>query len=201
MKTAFRQQATNFDCAPTSIINALKYLFARKDIPPFVLQRIYKDCLDIEAFRGTSSGAMHDIAHWLDAYREQRFKQFAVRAQFIRGNQVHLRPNSKILRCIEERGAALLCVHASKRTWHYITCIHAEEDWLYCYDPAPLSTRTIIPDCVECIADARGQQPNLRIRTGWLERKIGKDSSPDECIYVFGNHEHRESLLLNRIFE
>lgn len=199
MKTAFRQQATNFDCAPTSIINALKYLFNRKDIPPFVLQRIYKDCLDIEAFRGTSSGAMHDIAHWLNAYREHRFKQFAVKTQFIRGKQVHLRHNSKILRCIEEGGAALLCVHASKRTWHYITCIHTEGDWLYCYDPAPPSKRSGKQDYVECFAEARGQQPNVRIRSDWLDREIGKDSSHDECIYVFGDYENRESLLLNRI--
>ncbi len=198
MKTAFRQQASNYDCAPTSIINALKYLFFRKDIPPFVVQRIYMDCLDIESFRGTSSGAMHDVSHWLNAHRDDRYLNFAVKASFIRGKQVHLRANSKIFRCIEKSGAALLCLHTSRSSWHYVMCFRTEGDWLYCYDPAPRSKRYINHDAVEFI-DSHRQEPNLRIRSDWLDRKIENDSSYEECKYVFGAYEHRECLLLNRI--
>ena len=200
MRVPFRQQATNYDCAPSSIINALKYLFDRKDIPPFVVQRIYKDCLDIESFRGTSSGAMHDISYWLNAYREQSFKQFIVRTRFITGKQVHLRTNSKIIRCIEEKGAALLCVHASRRSWHYIICIRTDGEWLYCYDPAPHSKRFKIPDTVVFI-EACGQEPNLKIRCNWLDRMLHEAANHDECKYIFGNNEQRECLLLNRIHE
>lgn len=198
MKTAFRQQASDYDCAPTSLINALKYLFDRKDIPPFVVQRIYMDCLDIEAFRGTSTGAMHDVSHWLNAHRDESYSNFAVKTRFLRGKQVHLCAHSKILRCLEDKGATLLCVHTSRSCWHYIMCFRSDGDWLYCYDPAPRTKRFIKNDAVEFI-DSHGQEPNLRIRSDWLERKLSKDLPADECKYVFGNYEHRECLLLNRI--
>jgi len=40
MKVPFRQQVSDYDCVPTSLINALCNLFDRKDILPFVVHRM-----------------------------------------------------------------------------------------------------------------------------------------------------------------
>ncbi len=73
MKVPFRQQVSSYDCAPTSLINGLVYLFHREDIPPFIVHQIYRECLDMESARGTSDRAVHDIAILLNNYKENRY--------------------------------------------------------------------------------------------------------------------------------
>lgn len=199
MKVPFRQQVSEFDCAPTSLINALSYLFDSTEIPPFVLHQVYKDCLDMESFRGTSSRAMHDIGFWLNNYKEKRFNKFAVKSKFITADQVHLRKNSKIIRCIHSNGAALICVHFHQNEWHYILCIRSEGRWLHCYDPAPQSKRFINNDAVQFVATTEPQAPNLIISFDWLEKDFNTTKDANERKYVLGCKDDRECLLLNRI--
>lgn len=113
MKSAFRQQASEFDCVPTTFINALCYLFHRHEIPPGAVQRIYKECLDLEAARGTSGRAINVLSKWLKGYNEKSYKKFLVTASYLKGKQVHLKDGSSILQCLDQQGVALLCVHSS----------------------------------------------------------------------------------------
>jgi hypothetical protein len=199
VKVPFRQQASETDCVPTSLINALSYLFDRREIPPFVVHRVYRDCLDIESSRGTSSRAIQDIGFWLNHYKEKRYKDFAVESKFLTGEQVHLRRNSKIIRCINSNGAALLRVHLNRDVWHCILGFRSEGGWLHCYDPAPHSKRFINNDAVQFATTTGQQEPNLRIRFDWLEKDFDTTKNTDERKYVFGCHDDRECLLLNRI--
>jgi hypothetical protein len=195
----FRQQVSEYDCVPTSLVNALSYLFHRRDIPPFVIQRVYKDCLDGEAARGTTSRAIQELGFWLSCYREKRFKAFAIESKFISGKQVHFRRNSRIIRCLDSQGVALLCVHSSRNSWHYILCLQSEGGWLHCFDPKPHTKRFIKNDAVQFIATADQQKPNARIRFDWLEKEFDQAQHPDERKYVLGDIDDRECLLLNRI--
>jgi hypothetical protein len=199
MKMPFRQQVSEYDCVPTTLINALCYLFDSREIPPFVVHRVYKDCLDIESFRGTSGRAVQDLGFLLTNYKDKSFKKFAVEAKFLSGDKVHLRRNSKIIRCINSNGVAMMCVHLSRNVWHYILGLRSEGGWLYCYDPAPHTKRYINNDAVEFIATTGKQDPNLRIRFDWLEKDIKKTKNSDERKYIFGCHDERECLLMNRI--
>ena len=52
--TPFRYQLSEFDCVPTTITNAISYLYDRHEIPPEVLQRIHLYTLDGVGRRGTS---------------------------------------------------------------------------------------------------------------------------------------------------
>lgn len=198
MKVPFRQQASDYDCGPTSLINALCYLFDRKDIPPFVVHQIYKDCLDLDDSRGTSSRTIQDLGFWLRHYREDRYARFAVDSEYICGSQVHLRQNSKIIRCLNASGAALMIVRSSRNNWHYIIGIRTEGDWLHCYDPSPRSQRFINNDAVQFVAASGQQEPNLIIRCDWLDKNIKNTNKPDELKYVFGCVTDRECLLLKR---
>jgi hypothetical protein len=203
MKVPFRQQASDCDCVPTTFINALSYLFDRKDIPPFVVQRVYRDCLDNESStlpgRGTSTRAIQDLGLWLSHYKEKRYKKFAVVSKFICGDQVHLRKNSKIIRCINANGAALMCVHSGQNNWHYILGFRHDGEWLHCYDPAPRSKKFVKNDAVQFVASTGQQEPNLLIRCDWLNKKYKKTKNSDERKYIFGCKNDRECLLLNRI--
>lgn len=200
MKVPFRQQASNYDCTPTSLINALCYLFERKDLPPFVVHRIYKDCLDIESARGTSSRAIQDLSFLLKNYKETSFKNFTVDSKFIIEEQVHLRQNSRILRCINSDGVAMLSVHLSRNNWHSILGLQIDEGWIYCHDPAPRTKRFIDNNAVQFIPATNRHGPNLRIRLTWLDKDFDTATTAEERKYILGSEEDRECLLLNRIY-
>lgn len=199
MKAPFRQQASNYDCAPTTVLNALTYLFHRKEIPPYVLRRIYNECLDVERYRGTSTSAVQDLGYWLQHYREKGFANFALESKFLYGPQVHFKPSSKIIRTLESNGVALLCVRSSRNYWHYILCIRLEDKWLHCFDPHPPSNQFKNHDAVQFLGISRDHEPNLLIRIDWLEKNISRTNSAAERKYVLGDKEERECLLLNRI--
>jgi len=199
MKVPFRQQATGYDCVPTSLINALCYLFRRGQLPPYVVRRVYRDSLDHQAARGTTSRAIMDMGHWLNCYHEKHFDKFAVESSYIYGNQVHLRPTSEIIKCLDRRGAVLVCVHSSRYERHCLLGLQYEKDWLYFYEPHPRTKRFITCDAVQFIEPAFIHAPNLRIRSDWLEKEIEQAGHPHDSKYVFGNIGNRECLLLNRI--
>lgn len=200
MKVPFRQQVSEYDCVPTTVINALSYLFNRRELPPFVVHRVYKDLLDIESSRGTSSRAIQDLGCLLNNYKEKSFKKFAVNSRFLSGSQVHFKQNSKIIRCLNANGAALMCVHSSWNNWHYILGFRLEDGWLHCYDPFPRSKKFFINNEYVQLVETVGQQDsNLKIRCDWLEKDFDKKKDYKERKYVLGCHDDRECLLLNRI--
>lgn len=197
MRVPFRQQASDYDCGPTSLLNGLCYLFERKDIPPFVVYQIYRDCLDLDDARGTSSRAIQDLGFWLSHYREARYAKFAVASEYIYGKQVHLRQHSKIIRCLKEQGTAVMIVRSSRNNWHYIIAIGVDGGWLHCHDPSPRSKRFINNDAVQFVATS-GQEPNLIIRCDWLDKDCKAAKDADARKYVFGSVADRECLLLRR---
>jgi hypothetical protein len=199
MKVAFRQQASDYDCVPSTLINGLCYLFSRKEFPPYIIHRVYKDCLDVESFRGTSGQAIQGIGFWLNNYREHSYKKFAVKSKYLCGHQVHVGKNSKVIQCIDSKGAVVLRIHMHRYLWHCILAIRYDDHWLYCYDPSPRVRKYLYGDDVQIIEPAGHQTPNLRIKRDWLELDPYHEETSSDRKYVFGSIEDRECLLLNRI--
>lgn len=46
MKTPLSYQSTEYDCGPTTLINAIRFLFQREEIPPELIKTITLYCLD-----------------------------------------------------------------------------------------------------------------------------------------------------------
>ena len=46
MKSPLRYQATEYDCGPTSMTNAIIYMFERNEIPPDLIRHIGQGTLD-----------------------------------------------------------------------------------------------------------------------------------------------------------
>lgn len=46
MKNPLHDQLSEYDCGPTSMLNAMSYRFQREDLPPEIIRNIMLDCLD-----------------------------------------------------------------------------------------------------------------------------------------------------------
>ena len=54
MNNPLRYQMTEYDCGPTSMLNAVSYLFPREEIPPEIVRSIMIYCLDCFGTDGIS---------------------------------------------------------------------------------------------------------------------------------------------------
>ena len=100
MKNPLRYQLTEYDCGPASMLNAISYLFERKDIPPEVIRNIMLYCLDchskegVPGKRGTSRAAMAFLCNWLNEYGELGL--LPISGEHIIGNGVCIGTESRI---------------------------------------------------------------------------------------------------------
>jgi hypothetical protein len=195
MKIPFRFQVSEYDCVPTTALNALSYLYKREEIPPLAIQRIFMYCLDSVSSRqnighGTSGYAVRLLANWLEEFR---YKKFHTKATYLTGEEVHLSKGNRIARTLNAGGAALLRIKTNGNSWHYILGLRIDESWLYAFDPYPKTTRSNRPGHYEFLKQEHGQSPNIRIHRSWIDTLSNKYS------YRFGNTKEREALLLERI--
>lgn len=74
MKNPLRYQMSEYDCGPTTMLNAISFLFPREIISPEVIRNIMLYSLDsygsegVMGKRGTSSAAMMFLCNWLNGY-------------------------------------------------------------------------------------------------------------------------------------
>lgn len=71
MKNPLRYQISEYDCGPTSLLNALSFLFQREEISPELIRNIMLYSLDcygsgVLGKSGTSRMAMTFLSNWLD---------------------------------------------------------------------------------------------------------------------------------------
>ncbi len=194
MKTPFRFQASEYDCVPTTLINALSALFSRDEIPPIVIEKIYSYSLDNiinnNMCQGTTKDAIKMIGNWLDAFKDGTF---SVRSEYFTGDKVNLKPKSKILKTLNEGGVALLFVCMKNNYWHYVLAVNSEGDFIKCFDPY-LLTKISNEEDLEFIEqnNIQIQSPNLKIHINRL------DSESKRKKYAFGKMNERTCLLLSR---
>jgi len=195
MYIPLQYQVSEYDCVPTSFINAVSWLFERNEIPPMVIRYIYMYSLDTVGkdarlgSAGTSKYAVRLLGSWLDSYK---FKKFSVRTEFLGGEEVHFAESSKILTCLEEDGVALCKVFLDRREDHYLLLIRCEEDWVFCFDPYYRKSIRGLSNRVHMLKMNDIRSPNLKIRLHWLERENPGDR------FCLGIVQTRESLLMWR---
>lgn len=138
MKNVLNYQSSEYDCGPTSLTNALRYLFERCDIPPEMLKAIALYTLDAynaegeTGKSGTSAMAMQFLANWFEQYG--KCKKFPISASFLRAEQVKMTRDSAIVSCLQQGGVAVV------RCWlggdgHYVLLTRALGDEIGLFDP------------------------------------------------------------------
>lgn len=195
MLTPLQYQISEYDCVPTALINAVSFLFHRKEIPPMVVRHIYLYCLDTVGrnarfgIGGTSKYAVRLVGNWLNSYR---MKSFAVRTEFVEKTDVRIMRKGKINQCLERGGVALCNMLLTKKEEHYLMITGIGNHWIYCFDSyRRLSVRGMNKN-VEVLESLNGRGPNLRIRKDWFNRN-------QQSRFCLGPHDLRESLLIWRL--
>ena len=72
MKTPLQYQITEYDCGQATVLNAIRYLFNRGEIPPIIIKYITQYTLDTIGENGqigmcgTSPYAMDYLSNWIN---------------------------------------------------------------------------------------------------------------------------------------
>lgn len=189
MKNPLNYQTTEYDCGPTTLTNAVRYLFPREAIPPDILRHISIYSLDTYnrngelGKNGTSALAMMFISNWLNEYA--KYKKFPIHSEFLSDSDVAVGPGSKIAGALQQGGAVVLRLFLG--CWHYVLLTGVDDESFYLFDPyyrvKPFSTPGVEKiDGLPC-------RMNRKIRRD----VIGADT---ESTYAIGPASGREAVIL-----
>ncbi|MDO4333541.1 MAG: peptidase C39 [Eubacteriales bacterium] len=196
MKNILNYQSSEYDCGPTTLINAVRYLFDRETVTPELLKAISLYTLDSyneegeSGKSGTSRMAMQFLASWMNQYGER--KKFPIRARFLEEDQVYIGQNSEIVECLQQKGVAVVRVWLEKDP-HYVLLTHAGQDEIGLFDPYYVDFGT----CKERLWEERGfrvitDQPwrlNRMVKAAVMNAKGVAD-------YGMGEKSMREAMLI-----
>ena len=194
MKQPLRYQITEYDCGPTSLLNAVSFLFEREDIPPELVRNIMLYSLDtygadgVSGKSGTSHTAMLFLSHWLEGFGKAG--RLPIRSEYLTGRDVTLGGGSRIVSALRRGGAAV--VRLDLDGWHYVLLTGLEGEGVLVFDPYYLPGT--LPAGVRAV---EGQE-------GRYNRVVPRASFETEDIrpYGFGPYDQREAVLLfNRATE
>ena len=137
MKNPLNYQSTEYDCGPTTVINAINYLFPREEIYPDVIKSIMQYCLDSyndngEAYKnGTTGVAMMFLANWLNHFG--KVKKWPIQCEMVNGREVYVGENSRIGECLQQGGVVVARVMLG--CWHYILLTGMDGKNVSAFDP------------------------------------------------------------------
>lgn len=127
-----RTQISEYDCAPTTYLNAFSCLFKRDEIAPGIIRIIYKNSLDCKENMigdcGTSKRAMKKIT--------KKIKQYSLRhninldIKYIKGNKVDI---CKIINWIKHEG--IIIVRSYLELEHYFLITDIDDNSFFIFDP------------------------------------------------------------------
>lgn len=123
MKNKLICQTTNYDCGPTSITNAMRFLFEREEIPPVIMKSIWTMGIDTFAEdgepgkEGTSKASMRYMAAWFECFSQKC--HFPLKTMFLDMEYAVIGKGSLVWKCLERGGCAVVrCWH--RKTGHYV---------------------------------------------------------------------------------
>ena len=112
MKNPLHYQLSEYDCGPTTMLNAVSYLFEREEIPPELIRNVMLYSLDCygkggaPCKAGTSRMAMMFLANWLDGYGQAT--SLPLSSIYLSGQAVSVRPESRVLEALHRGGVAVV---------------------------------------------------------------------------------------------
>lgn len=138
MKNKLSYQASEYDCGPTTVMNAIRYLFEREEIWPEIIKTITLYTLDLYnddgelGKSGTSRMAMMFLSYWFNQFGKT--KNFPIHSEIVLDEHVWVHQNSKVTECLQQGGAVIICVWLGD-TKHYVLLTDLEGEYLCLFDP------------------------------------------------------------------
>ena len=189
MKNPLHYQLTEYDCGPTSMLNAVSFLFEREEIPPDIIRNIMLYCLDCYGAEGapgksgTSCTAMMFLSNWLDGYGS--VQELPISSRYLSGPSVTVRPQSEVVDALRQGGVAEVRLYFDVA--HYVLLTGVEEDGVRMFDPyyvdEPFPNENVVVTL---------EHPTT------YNRIVPFDSFNRESheLYALGEREGREAVLL-----
>lgn len=190
MAFPLQYQLTEYDCGPTSVINALRLLFDRKLLQPDMIHGVYRFCM--EGFNshgemgksGTSRCAMHFLSQWFNQYAVQR--NFPIHTEYLQEGDTYLGEDTLIVQTLKGGGCVLVRCHLGCEHYILLTGICEDGEHVYAFDPYYLEKKLRRRDIVP-VKD-RPCSANVILPFSRLNRE-------DKDYYSMGCRERREGVL------
>ena len=189
MKNPLHYQLSEYDCGPTSMLNAMSYLFQREDIPPEIIRNIMLYCLDCYGpdgacgKSGTSCMAMMFLSNWLNGFGPAG--HFPISSRYLSGEAVNFGPDSSLRDALRRGGAAV--VRVDFEGWHYVLLTDIQGDNVFLFDPY-YRDQSFVGEEIQMVTDHPAAY-NRIVPTRYFDRETQE-------VYSFGPMEGREAVLL-----
>ena len=190
MKNPLRYQMSEYDCGPTTLLNAISFLFEREEIPPEIIRSVMLYSLDcfgadgISGKRGTSRTAMMFLSNWFNGYGATG--QLNISSQYMSGDCVCLGKDSVLTDGLRRGGVA--CVRVFYDEWHYVLLTGCEDGFVFAFDPYYREESFPQAPDIRILTDSPLQE-NRAIPEHYLNRE-------ELELYALGPKETREAVLL-----
>ena len=189
MKNPLHYQLSEYDCGPTSMLNAVSYLFLREEIPPEIIRSIMLYCLDCfgedgdSGKRGTSCMAMMFLSNWINGYGQTG--RLPISSRYLSGESVNFSQNGPLRDALLRGGAAV--VRVDLEGWHYVLLTHIRDGQVCLFDPYYLDKPFENPE-LQMVADHPCEY-NRIVPIRYMERV-------ERELYALGPVPGREAILL-----
>jgi hypothetical protein len=189
MKNPLHYQLSEYDCGPTSMLNAVSFLFEREVIPPELIRNIMLYCLDCYGFegapgkKGTSCTAMMFLSNWLQGFGTAG--HLPVSSSYLSGKQVFIGAESMINDALKRGGVAV--VRLFYDVAHYVLLTGEQDGNILMFDPyyetEPFSGTDIV------VTEAQSFSYNRIVPFSYFNRETQE-------LYALGDIEEREAVLM-----
>lgn len=137
MRIPLNYQRTEYDCGPTSVLNAINYLFEREYVPPEIIPKVLTATLDAYnslgeyGRKGTSQTAMNYLSIWLNQFSFS--KGLPLSTIHITGKAVNMLPDGLVVSTLLGGGAAVMRLMHSGH--HYVLITGLSKESVELFDP------------------------------------------------------------------
>ncbi len=189
MKNPLHYQLSEYDCGPTSMLNAISFLFEREQIPPEIIRNIMLYCLDcysaegISGKSGTSCTAMMFLSNWLNGFG--KIGQLPVSSRYLSGKSVFIGRESYVCDALRRGGAVVVRLYYEEE--HYVLLTGIEDDRVLMFDPY-YQAESPAPDDIILVGDHPFSH-NRIVPTQYF-------NSEGTGIYALGPTDSREAILI-----
>ena len=194
MRNDLIHQSSEFDCGPTCMVNAMRYLFDRKEIQPGVLKQIW--IMEIDTYcdqghvgrHGTSRASMKYMTEWLAEYG--RGCKFPIASEFVEDGAAVIEPGGKAWKCLESGGCIIMRCYTGGIAHYVLLTKILPSGEIGLFDPYAEDPK--FEGEGRRVVEGHPKEMNRAVRWDLLNLE---DRS---CDYAMGEPEIRELILLSR---
>lgn len=189
-KNPLRYQISEYDCGPTTMLNAISYLFSRDMIPAEVIRNVMLYCLDcygtdgVPGKCGTSHAAMMFLSNWLNGFA--RTGQLPVSCSYLAEEWVYMGKSSYINDALCRGGVAVVRLFYDEE--HYVLLTGIQDGNILMFDPYYCDEKFKDYDDIQVVLD-KPYTYNRIVPEYYFNRETTE-------LYALGPYENREVVLL-----